>query len=68
MQTGALWDMREHGCLWYCEPILGDAARSGSVEMTAWVKQQPGVACNAGAMAVAAAQGHTAVCELSLER
>jgi hypothetical protein len=41
-----------------------DAVRSGNVEMITWVMQQPSVVCTADAMAVAAAQGHTAVCEL----
>jgi Ankyrin repeats (3 copies) len=59
----ALRWMWERGCPWCCDGILADTASSGNVEMTAWVKQQPGVTCRRRAMAAAAAQGHTAVCE-----
>jgi hypothetical protein len=53
----------EHGCDWNERAILSEAASSGNVELTAWVKQQPGVVCNEDAMDAAAQKGHTAVCE-----
>jgi hypothetical protein len=53
----------EHGCPWqeYC--ILNKAVSSGSIELTAWVKQQPDVVCNQDTMNTAARKGFTAVCE-----
>jgi hypothetical protein len=54
---------RQHGCNWNEYAILSAAASSGSLEMTIWVKQQPGVECNRAAIAAAAQQGHTAICE-----
>jgi hypothetical protein len=55
--------LREHGCDWQHDRILCEAARSGNIEVTAWVKQQPDVVCNEDAIAAAAAKGHTAMCE-----
>jgi hypothetical protein len=54
--------LREHGCDWNSEFILFDAATTGDLQMTAWVKQQPGVELNFAAMEAAAAFGHTAIC------
>jgi hypothetical protein len=55
--------IHEHGYKWNNYAILKTAASSGNVEMTAWVKQQPGVAFDWQAMNAAAAYGHTAICE-----
>jgi hypothetical protein len=52
-----------HGCEWEHDLIHGQAASSGNIETTAWVKQQPGVDFNAYAMHEAARMGHTAMCE-----
>jgi hypothetical protein len=55
--------LREQGCDWNEFGILSQAASSGNVEMTAWVKQQPGVECDDEVMFTAAVEGHTAMCE-----
>jgi hypothetical protein len=55
--------LRERGCAWNNVTILRCAVASGSVEMTAWVKQQPGVVCDEHTMTAAAKMGYTAVCE-----
>jgi hypothetical protein len=55
--------VHEHGCKWDDRYNLREAARSGSDEMTAWVKQQRGVVCCERAISAAAGKGHTAVCE-----
>jgi hypothetical protein len=59
---------REHGCAWDARSILCSAVRSGSVEVTAWVKQQADVVMSNLAMAEAAKCGHTVVCEYLLEQ
>ena len=59
----------EHGDAgWSPLHVLNKAAASGSVEMTAWVAQQPGVKLMASTMCAAAAKGHTAVCEYLLSQ
>jgi hypothetical protein len=55
--------LQQHGCPWRAYSILDEAASSGNVELTAWVKQQPEVVCNEDAMIAAARKGHTAMCE-----
>jgi hypothetical protein len=47
---------------WMNDMILSEAASSGNIEMTAWVKQVPGVAFDEGAINVAAHFGRTAMC------
>jgi hypothetical protein len=42
---------------------MNKAVSSGNIELTAWVKQQPGVVCNEDAMNTAARKGLTAMCE-----
>jgi hypothetical protein len=54
--------LQEHGCPWRTHSILNEAA-SSSIELTAWVKRQPGVVCNEDTMNIAARKGLTAVCE-----
>jgi hypothetical protein len=54
--------IQENGCPWDSDKILGDAASSGDLEMTSWVRQQPGVELNFGAIEAAALCGHTAIC------
>jgi hypothetical protein len=54
---------REHGCDLSCGPnILQSVAKSGNVEMAAWVCQQPDVECCKEAVFDAASHGHTAMC------
>jgi hypothetical protein len=55
--------LRGQGCTWNESSILGRAASSGNIEMTAWVKQKAGVVCDEGAMNGAAREGHTAMCK-----
>jgi hypothetical protein len=54
---------RTHGCPWDERYILYLAVSTGSLEMVAWVKQQPGVLCCANAMVAAARRGDTRMCE-----
>jgi hypothetical protein len=55
--------LKEHGCPWKLYGILNDAVSSGNIELTAGVKQQPGVVCNEDTMNAAARKGLTAICE-----
>jgi hypothetical protein len=58
------WARQQHGAqAWDADTILQHAASSGSVEMTAWVRQHAEVRLRSMAMRFAAAEGHTAVCE-----
>jgi hypothetical protein len=63
-ELGILRWLREHGCDWKISAVLLEAARSGNVEMTAWVLQQPDAVCSEDAMRAAARHGHTAICAL----
>eukprot|EP00953_Heterococcus_sp_UTEX-ZZ885_P009499 5592-Heterococcus_DN1.PRE.1 len=64
-QLSVIQFLRASGCAWDWKPqyILGEAASSGNIEMTTWVKQQSGVVCDEYAMAAAAQNGHTAMCD-----
>jgi hypothetical protein len=62
-QLPALQYLRAANCSWDNHHILEHAASSGSLELTAWVKQQIGVVASALAMYAAAGRGHTAVCQ-----
>jgi hypothetical protein len=53
----------EHGCPWQECCLLNIAVSSGSIELTAWVKQQPEVVCDQDTMNTAARKGFTAICE-----
>jgi hypothetical protein len=55
--------LRENGCDWDNNRILREAVSSGSIQMVAWVKQQPGVVCDARVMTAAARHGYTAICK-----
>jgi hypothetical protein len=46
---------------WSPALVLSNAAACGSVALTAWAAQQPGVVLTAACMSAAAEQGHTAV-------
>jgi hypothetical protein len=55
---------REHRCDWYAFGMLSDAAGSGNIEMTAWVKQQQlRLPYRADSICKAARNGHTTMCE-----
>jgi hypothetical protein len=58
------WAREQGPAAWDTQTILQHAASSGSVELTAWVMQHAEVDVGALAMRFAAAEGHTAVCEL----
>eukprot|EP00953_Heterococcus_sp_UTEX-ZZ885_P004616 2990-Heterococcus_DN1.PRE.1 len=59
----------EHGDAgWSSVLTLNKAAASGSVEIVAWVAQQPGAVLMASTMCAAAEHGHTAVCEYLLSQ
>eukprot|EP00953_Heterococcus_sp_UTEX-ZZ885_P011568 6701-Heterococcus_DN1.PRE.1 len=52
----------EHGCPCDASMAPNFAARSGSVELLAWVLQQPGTLLHGDVMRAAASYGHTEVC------
>jgi hypothetical protein len=54
----------EHGCPWNTVAAATlYAAKSGNVELMAWVLQQSGTRLSEAAMGVAALKGHTALCK-----
>ena len=55
--------VRQRGCSWNAGRILVKAVMSGNLELTAWVKQQPGVLAPVWAISKAAGAGHTAICQ-----
>jgi hypothetical protein len=61
-RLAALQHLRIEGCSWH-EHIASQAASGGSIEVLAWLQQQPGIVVNAGVMATAARYGQTALCE-----
>jgi hypothetical protein len=62
------WACEHADASWNPVHVLNKAAASGSVEMTAWVAQQPGVKLMASTMCAAAENGCTAVCEYLLSQ
>jgi hypothetical protein len=53
----------EHGCAWDDASSASKyAAKSGNVELMAWLLQQPDTQLSTEVMAAAAAEGHTALC------
>jgi hypothetical protein len=66
-EAGALQSLqwlREQGCEWNASCILYSAACSGSVELAAWVKAQPGVEATEWALNTAAKNGDVPMCRL----
>jgi hypothetical protein len=59
----ALRWVRENGCVWYDFCIVSDAASSGNIEMTAWVKEQVRLPYRADSMSAAAGSCQTAMCQ-----
>jgi hypothetical protein len=60
--------LREIGCKWWEESVIGSAAESGDLDIVKWLLQQEGVQLNPGTMAHAAAKGRTAVCAYLLSQ
>eukprot|EP00953_Heterococcus_sp_UTEX-ZZ885_P009330 5509-Heterococcus_DN1.PRE.2 len=58
----ALQFFRSEGCAWSEHDMLRFAARSGSVELVDWLRQQQGIVMDARAMSAAASRGLTAMC------
>jgi hypothetical protein len=54
----------QHGCPWDTAMAPFFAAKSSSIELMAWVLQQPRTQLYEDVMYTAAAQGHTAMCQL----
>jgi hypothetical protein len=53
----------EHGCPWDMSVVSCNAALSGSVELMAWVLQQPGARLSPDEMSNAASEGHMTMCQ-----
>jgi hypothetical protein len=62
------WACEAGDVCWSRIHVLNKAAASGSVEMVAWIAQQPGVVFMTSTMCAAAEHGHTAVCEYLLSQ
>jgi hypothetical protein len=59
----ALQHLRNEGCKWEEDLITWHAARSGSIELVNWLRQQPGMAFDSYNLVVAANNGNSAMCK-----
>jgi hypothetical protein len=68
--VGVLTQLHQQGAssCWSPAQVLNNAAACGSVALTAWAAQQPGVVLSAATMCAAAEKGHTAVCQYLLSQ